>query len=276
LHKGGSATPIFFAAPILGTLFPYVSLSQILGGTRPIYGLAPRGSEAGEEPFGTIPELAAYCVAGMRTVQPQGPYMVSGWSFGATVAFEVARQLEAQGQTVSLLAPLDLPAPGGVSNGFMDFWRFFGGSMIRNLVSYSRDYLYLQSGRSSRKAGGFMWPLLERAVIARVIPPEARKSFADQPGVRELMKLYKANIAGLSAYRPPLTCQCRIDLFRTSDHNKRRHSEPLGWDKVTLSTTVVHHLPGDHMSILRQPFVASLAAAMEQRIQEIEGAKHQA
>jgi len=272
LHKGiFGRTPMFFAAPILGTLFPYVPLAQILGKDRPIYGLGPRGCDAGEEPFDTLPELAAYCVDGIRSVQAQGPYMVSGWSFGATVAFEIARQLEAQGQAVSLLAPIDLPAPGPANSGFMDFVRFFGGSMLRNILSYTRDYCYLKSRSKDKEESGYIWSLLERSVIAQVIPPEARKSFAEQPGIREILKLYKANIDALSSYRPPLVCQARIDLFRTADHAKRRHSEALGWEKATLSNAVVHRLPGDHMTILRPPFVEGLALAMAARLREIEG-----
>ena len=43
-----------------------------------------------------------------------GPYMLSGYSFGGTVAFEIAQCLKKQGETVSLLAMLDalFPTPG--------------------------------------------------------------------------------------------------------------------------------------------------------------------
>lgn len=270
LHRGGGrGRPLFLAPPILGTLFPYVPLAQILGKDRPVYGLSPRGNEPGETPFASIPELAAYFGDAIRAVQPHGPYMISGWSFGATLAFEVTRQLEAQGQVVALLAPIDLPAPSNSANGLMDFLRFFGGTMARNIFSYLRDYCYLKSRPANHRGGGFLKPLLERAVIAQVIPPEARESFAAQPNIREILRLYHANTVGLAAYLPPLTCKARIDLFRTADHSRRRHSEALGWEKSTLAQAVVHSLPGDHMTILRAPHVAALAAAMNLEIQRV-------
>src|SRR5205823_2243155 len=53
-------------------------------------------------------------VAALQAVQPVGPYLLGGWSFGGVVAFEMAQQLHAQGQTVALLALLDswAPTPG--------------------------------------------------------------------------------------------------------------------------------------------------------------------
>ena len=43
----------------------------------------------------------------LRTAQPHGPYTVGGWSYGAVVAHEVARQLTAAGETVDVLLALD-------------------------------------------------------------------------------------------------------------------------------------------------------------------------
>jgi thioesterase domain-containing protein len=43
----------------------------------------------------------------IRAVQPEGPYHLLGWSFGAQVAHAVAAQLQAEGERVELLAMLD-------------------------------------------------------------------------------------------------------------------------------------------------------------------------
>jgi len=37
--------------------------------------------------------MAAYYIKALRTVQPEGPYFLGGWSFGGLVAFEMAQQL---------------------------------------------------------------------------------------------------------------------------------------------------------------------------------------
>ena len=49
----------------------------------------------------------AHYVAQVQSVQPNGPYLLGGWSLGGIVAFEMAQQLQRQGQTVALLAMLE-------------------------------------------------------------------------------------------------------------------------------------------------------------------------
>lgn len=44
-------------------------------------------------------------------MQPHGPYLLGGFSGGGLTAWEMARQLEAAGETVSLLVLLDTPLP---------------------------------------------------------------------------------------------------------------------------------------------------------------------
>ena len=60
-----------------------------------------------EPPPHTIEAIAARCRETLQSVQPHGPYMLGGWCFAGVVAFEIARQLEALGERVSLLALFD-------------------------------------------------------------------------------------------------------------------------------------------------------------------------
>lgn len=46
-------------------------------------------------PLDSIQSLAAYYVECVRQVQPEGPYRIAGYSFGACVAFEMCSQLQA-------------------------------------------------------------------------------------------------------------------------------------------------------------------------------------
>ncbi|AKJ31885.1 peptide synthetase [Caldimonas brevitalea] len=72
------------------------------------YGMQSLGINAGETAFVSIEAMAAADVQLIRSLQPDGPYVLWGYSFGARVAYEVAYQLEQQGHDVSrvvLLAP---------------------------------------------------------------------------------------------------------------------------------------------------------------------------
>ena len=73
----------------------------------PVYGLRARGVNPDEEPQGSVEEMARTYVDAIRAFQPQGPYRVAGHSFGALVAFEIARQLTQPGEEVGWLGLID-------------------------------------------------------------------------------------------------------------------------------------------------------------------------
>jgi thioesterase domain-containing protein len=56
--------------------------------------------------------LAGEIVGEIRRVQPIGPYLLCGYSLGARIVFEAARQIQIAGERVGLLALLDGWAPG--------------------------------------------------------------------------------------------------------------------------------------------------------------------
>ncbi len=55
----------------------------------------------------TLEEIAAAQIRTIRAIQPEGPYLLGGFCNGGVIAYEIARQLEASGQTVALLLLID-------------------------------------------------------------------------------------------------------------------------------------------------------------------------
>lgn len=108
LRAQGSKSPIF-CWPGLGG---YTMNLRLLAGKieldRPFYGVQAHGINPGETPYSTIKEMAAEDIKVIRRLQPEGPYTLWGYSFGARVAFETAYQLEQAGERVEhlfLIAP---------------------------------------------------------------------------------------------------------------------------------------------------------------------------
>lgn len=58
---------------------------------RPVYGLQCTV----ETPLDSVNKLAAFYISKIKSIQPEGPYIIAGYSFGACVAFEMALQLQA-------------------------------------------------------------------------------------------------------------------------------------------------------------------------------------
>lgn len=74
---------------------------------------APGLDEAGDRPLASVTALADTYLDVLRRRQPEGPYLIGGYSLGATVAFEMAARLETAGEQVDQLWLLDPPPPVG-------------------------------------------------------------------------------------------------------------------------------------------------------------------
>ncbi|WP_310398875.1 non-ribosomal peptide synthetase [Nocardia kruczakiae] len=108
IRPAGEATlePLFCVHPAIGLSWCYAGLLAHLPGDRPVYGLqAPHIT--GEPEHESIRAAAKDYVAHMRSVQPEGPYHLLGWSLGGLIAHEIAVQLQEAGQQVALLAMMD-------------------------------------------------------------------------------------------------------------------------------------------------------------------------
>ena len=101
LNSSGTQPPLFFLhGDIMGRGFFSLNLAQTLGSNRPMYVLNPHGLN-GEPIPRSVEEMASSYVQILRTVKPKGPYLLSGYCKGGVVVFEMARQLEQNGEAVA-------------------------------------------------------------------------------------------------------------------------------------------------------------------------------
>ncbi|GIH05172.1 hypothetical protein Rhe02_32390 [Rhizocola hellebori] len=109
LRASGSGNPLYCWPGLGGYTMNLRRLAAGLDADRPVYGIQAYGINEGEVAYPTVEEMAAHDVELIRRNQPSGPYTLCGYSFGAQVAFEAARQLEYSGARVDHLL---LIAPG--------------------------------------------------------------------------------------------------------------------------------------------------------------------
>lgn len=102
----GSKTPLFLFPPGGGKLNCWIELIRYLP-NRPVYGLRLRGLQPGETAFESIDEMVRSYVLEIRRVKPRGPYALLGMCFGGNVAYEVAKELEHQGEVVEFTGGID-------------------------------------------------------------------------------------------------------------------------------------------------------------------------
>ncbi|KAI9691909.1 MAG: putative NRPS-like protein biosynthetic cluster [Bathelium mastoideum] len=110
LRSGGSRSPLWLVHPGVGEVLVFVGLAQHMSeDNRPIYALRARGFEPGQHNFTCITEAVDTYTAAIRRKQPRGPYAIAGYSYGAMLAFETAKKLMCDGETVSFLGSFNLP-----------------------------------------------------------------------------------------------------------------------------------------------------------------------
>ncbi|WRZ04763.1 amino acid adenylation domain-containing protein [Streptomyces sp. NBC_00385] len=111
LQARGSSAPLFCLHPGSGYGWCYAGLVRHLGPDVPLYGIQSRGLDGGGALPADMDEMIEDYLARIRSVQPQGPYRIAGWSFGGLTAHALAVRLRAEGERVELLALLDAYPP---------------------------------------------------------------------------------------------------------------------------------------------------------------------
>ena len=107
IRGGGTLTPIFFIHDGLGETLLYRGLALRLDPARPVYGIEPLRTSTGSFAHTRIHEMAANYIDRLRKVQPSGPYLLAGLCAGGVIAFEMARQLQNQGDRVAFVGIID-------------------------------------------------------------------------------------------------------------------------------------------------------------------------
>ena len=105
IQTQGQRKPLFF----IGSTDYARLLVPSLGNEQPVYGLNMFGlhSEGDTNPVLTVETMATEYLQEIRIVQPEGPYHLCGYCADAKVAFEMAQQLNKQGQEVAYLGFID-------------------------------------------------------------------------------------------------------------------------------------------------------------------------
>ncbi|MFH0899819.1 MAG: thioesterase domain-containing protein, partial [Pseudomonadota bacterium] len=273
LQSNGAGRPLFLVHPGGGTVFCYGQLVRELGPGRPVFGIQAAGLDAGTVPHRSYRDMAAAYVERIRSVQPNGPYEVGGFSLGGVVAFEVACQLRQAQQEVSTLFLLDSVAPhhyhGIEPDDLRSILAF--AQMMQGLSGVDLLRAFVESERIDPSAGA-------DAVMAALSPRSSEQRLelflecgkgtsmlSPSMSMDELRRLYAvfgAIANGVTWYHPD-TYEGRVVIFRTTDdHSRRLNERDMGWSRYLHGETEVVDLPGDHFALLSQPVVAELGLAI--------------
>jgi acetoacetyl-CoA synthetase len=107
LKSGIQGAPVLIASGLGGGPAEFFQLVKHVHSPNPIFGLQMKGIEGFDTPCERIEEMADFYLKAVVRFQPQGPYILAGYSLGGLVALEMARTLGASRKQVALLVMID-------------------------------------------------------------------------------------------------------------------------------------------------------------------------
>ncbi|HZI16963.1 MAG TPA: thioesterase domain-containing protein [Pyrinomonadaceae bacterium] len=263
LQPEGDGTPFFCVHPVGGNVICYVELARALGSARPFFALQAQGLEDGQQPFARVEEMAAHYVNAVRAAQPRGPYLLGGWSFGGTVAFEMAQQLRKKGERVALLVLIDSRPPrpdaaraDGEDASARTLFSFLSDLRGLHGASFQVSYDELRGLSGDEQ----LEHIVRLAISAKIFPGDAG---GEQ--VQRLLRVFTANVRAGGEYAPQ-PYGGGAALFTSgmgSGGWQSNGDDPSAeWGRLLEGPFAVRAVPGDHYTVLTQPGVAALAAEL--------------
>jgi thioesterase domain-containing protein len=195
-----------------------------------------------------VPALAARYAGAIRQVQARGPYLLGGWSLGGVIAYEMAQALRRTDEQVRIVALLDSALPSAAEP-----------PLTADPADFLRDL--------ARRAGallpqdldgdGDVWARAVALAQGLAVLPEG----AAEEHLRRWYRVYAANLAAWSAYRPA-RYPGRVALLLASDGAGERGVALAAWRDLVTGELETADVPGDHYGMLADPHLGALARCL--------------
>jgi thioesterase domain-containing protein/acyl carrier protein len=254
LSAGGSRPRFFCVHPGGGGVLCYRDLTERLGPDQPVFAFQARGLEGEAEPASEMAELARTYVAAMKSVQPAGPYLIGGWSFGGKVAFEMACQLEAQGEPPAVLVLFDSAGPTALSRR----------EEVATLLALAAEAGIAVDEEELRRLApeARLRYLAGLAAAAGAVPDGVGEEH-----LRRVLAVQQANHHAAVGYQPGIYGG-KVVMLRASerlgDDSPGLTAGPAeyGWGPYCAQPVIVLPVPGNHLTMVRPPHVETLAGVL--------------
>ncbi len=271
IQPKGSKPPLFCVSTFNVSALGYIALARNLGLDQPIYGLQSQYRFEGKKPYQRFEfqTVAEQYLAGMKEVQPHGPYHLLGTCEGALISFEMARLLRASGEQVGLLGFVDAWPIENTRRHFFTKLETYRRVVVKRWRKIERapqgtKMLVLKEQLSGVASNQFK--IAKRALgklgLGSSPSSEATAAGSAEPATDELLPFddaYKNYYWPGPDFVPP-TVDTVISLFRIRDQPIWRINDPTcGWGARTTKSVDIHTINSDHFSLLREPYVKVLA-----------------
>ncbi|MDB4951640.1 MAG: hypothetical protein JWM27_4289, partial [Gemmatimonadetes bacterium] len=255
IRPSGSRPPLFLVHEGAGSTAYAQVLHPHVDPEVPVYAL-PAPSLADASPR-TVEGMAARLVRMIRQVQPTGPYRVAGWSFGGTLAYEIALQLIGDDDQVEFVGLIDSYHPGHPRRAH------------RDAADESGALLHLAGMAPDARAGARIPADVDapvpgegelEAFVARSRAEGRIPAHVTVAQFREMRHHLRAHERALREYRPqPIP----VAVHQFAAAGSPEPDPSRGWAAVLPAPLLqVVAVPGTHLSMMSAPHAEVLGAAL--------------
>jgi thioesterase domain-containing protein len=212
-----------------GSVMEFFQLVENLRSRRAIYGMQRRGVDGVEKPLERIEDLAQYYLDGIQNLQPHGPYLLVGYSLGGLITLEIAQQMLARGETVSLLVMIET----------YPHWKYLSisqnGRIARSMVKPGIGKILRSAG--IRTELGEEWGRMGDG-------PQVGESFAHVAG-----RVRRADSLMWQRYRPRYY-KGKVNFIRRTEGSAKFPIDPRAvWGRL-VDELIIDTVPGDHVGVI--------------------------
>jgi len=264
VHDGRPA--LFLVHGAGGNVLLYRQFARALAPDISVYGFQSQGLDRRGAPLKRVEDMAAHYVRELRDFQPSGPYHIGGYCMGGSVAYEMARLLQKEGQTVGVVALLDTynlnvarRINGG--GGILAFLSQKLGFHLDNLKQLGAKDLFGYLVEKLRMADEAV-----RGKIAERLKSikDAVSGAVEEPSAEVFIQEINDE-AGWEFVPQPFAGH--ITVFRPQKNYDYFPDPKMGWSDLVGHGLEIVELPFNPHAMLIEPFAARLALELKKRIE---------
>jgi len=272
LRKGEAGTGhLYFVHDLSGQSAPMAQISRLLTANVNVWGIEAKPKGDDEILKYSITEMAADYIKQIRATNTAGARYVGGWSFGGAVAYEIARQLDADGEPVNFLAAIDADSLDGRK------WQDLIVQLLNNLRNEFPQASSAVAPVEDRSAE--CQSLLNRISryrnplddLKKATPEYIRQAVTgwdeiDQERLIKTLKKVISYAAALASYVPDKRIDVAVEDFRATSGDTSMVADQ--WESFVSGPVRLHRLDGDHRTILNTPIAATIAARLSEALEQ--------
>jgi thioesterase domain-containing protein len=244
---------LFIVHGLGGSSLLFRQLSAVLGDDQPVYGVMLPSGVVYDRKEMEVEAVASKCFDEIRRLCPVGPYYISGHSFGALIAFEIAKQLARNGEKVGFLGLIDADR---------NLAKIVPGQRPPVLRTYRAK---LESLAEKGIAEVFRRRMEHVRLHKRVKLAESAAATAGSTTSFEAKELM---VLAAKRYNP-VPYDGSAVLFRAKDEVRNESGRDLGWAELVRGEFSIVDIPGRHLTIFDEPNVRALAACFNERLSPV-------